>query len=324
MVSEECNFVFLKETGYTEMWGATREEDPIYSPYGNLIADIELSTRCSEGCPACYKSNVVKGKSMTLETFKKLFSKLPKTLTQIAFGIGSVNLCPDMFPIFAYCRENGIIPNVTINGRVTKAEALQLVNLCGAVAVSRYSNDQCYNAVELLTSMGLKQVNIHQLVAEETFESCLELVENTKSDPRLKHLNASVYLSVKRKGRGESYHPLSFEKKIQLYKVIQESKKGYGFDSCGSHSFLKYLELTNQKELEQYVEPCESSLYSFYIDVNGMGFPCSFTPGTKGWETGIDVLNCEDFLSQVWFDKRVVDWRNNLLNCQRSCPLYQI
>jgi MoaA/NifB/PqqE/SkfB family radical SAM enzyme len=323
MFSEDCSFAFNKLTGYTETWGKTIHDDPLYSPYGMIIADIEISTICGTRgklCPFCYKGATTKGESMSLETFKKLFSKLPKTLTQIAFGTGEIDSNPDTFEIFQYTRDQGVIPNVTINGRITKEEAEKLAKVCGAVAISNYNKNDCYGSVELLSSMGLKQVNIHQLASEETFSQCLELLQDTKTDERLKSVNAIVFLSLKKKGRGEGYHPLSFDKKVQLYKAIQEAKCGYGFDSCGSHQFLKYLEMTNQKELEQYVEPCESGLFSFYINVEGKGFPCSFTEEGEG----IDLLTIDDFLSEVWFNPEIVAWRNNLLACGRACPVYNV
>jgi MoaA/NifB/PqqE/SkfB family radical SAM enzyme len=327
LVSEECSYFFRKADGYTEVWGKTRKEDPLYSPYGNFIADIEISTICGTRgklCPFCYKQATQKGEYMPLDTFKKLFAKLPKTLTQIAFGTGEIDSNPDTFEIFQYTRDQGVIPNVTINGRITKEEAEKLSKVCGAVSISHYSDDTCYSAVEMLSNAGLKQVNIHQLVSLETEEQCKQVLLDAKTDPRLKGLGAIVFLSLKQRGRGEGYHVLPREKRFELFRLMQESKIGYGMDSCGASLFLSYIKATNQPELEQFIEPCESGLYSFYIDVEGRGYPCSFSPGTPGWETGIDVLNSSDFLQDVWFDKKVVEWREGLLKCSRSCPIYKV
>lgn len=46
LVSDVVNYYFNKETGFTATWGKTKEEDAIYSPFGPLIADIEISTIC--------------------------------------------------------------------------------------------------------------------------------------------------------------------------------------------------------------------------------------------------------------------------------------
>ncbi len=159
LASDTFNYVFDKTNGFTATWGKTEEDDPEYSPFGPTLLDIELSTICHKGCSFCYKSNNKNGKNMSFETFKILFSKFPKVLTQIAFGIGSIDVNPDLFPIIEYCRENGIIPNLTINGeRMSPRLYDRLAKTCGAVACSLYDFDTCYTAVGELTSrIGSKQ-----------------------------------------------------------------------------------------------------------------------------------------------------------------------
>jgi len=80
------NHFFDKETGLSMTWGKNKEDDPTYSPYGPLIADIEITDICfgpgGKVCDFCYKSNTPKGTYMTFETFKRLFEKLG-TLTNI-------------------------------------------------------------------------------------------------------------------------------------------------------------------------------------------------------------------------------------------------
>ena len=44
--SDQFNFNFCKKTGFTQIWGATKEEDVVVCP-APLIADIEISTICS-------------------------------------------------------------------------------------------------------------------------------------------------------------------------------------------------------------------------------------------------------------------------------------
>lgn len=88
------NYLFDKVTGNFMRWGRTQEEDPQFAPAPE-IADIEISTVCSGvspigPCKFCYKANTPVGTNMSLETFKKLFSTFPKTLTQIAAGIGDL------------------------------------------------------------------------------------------------------------------------------------------------------------------------------------------------------------------------------------------
>ena len=47
---------------------------------------------------------------------------------------------------------------------------------------------------------GMEQVNIHFMLAEETYDKCLEVLDDIKNDPRLKGVRALVILSLKKKG----------------------------------------------------------------------------------------------------------------------------
>jgi len=94
---------------------------------------------------------------MKINNIEKI-SKPVHFLGQIAFGVGDIDANPELFEMFKYCREVGVIPNVTINGdRLTDDIVTDLAALCGAVAVSRYNpSDVCYNAIDRLNASFLK------------------------------------------------------------------------------------------------------------------------------------------------------------------------
>ena len=54
--SENYNYIFDRETGFFARWGKTRDDDPIMSPFGPEILDIEVSTICNMGCTFCFPS----------------------------------------------------------------------------------------------------------------------------------------------------------------------------------------------------------------------------------------------------------------------------
>ena len=81
--SDSYNYNFDVRTGYFERWGKTKEDDPIYSPFGPEIWDAEVSEQCNgvnnKPCSFCYKSNVgSRGRNMTFDEFVTVFDKLPK------------------------------------------------------------------------------------------------------------------------------------------------------------------------------------------------------------------------------------------------------
>lgn len=339
IVSEDYNFHFDKKTGFFARWGKTQDEDPDFSPYGPEIADIEISTICSgvEGigpCTFCYKANTKNGTYMPFETFQKLFHNLPKTLTQIAFGIGDIEANPDMWKIFDYCRDNGIIPNVTVNGEgITDEIADKLVSKCGAIAVSVYDKNKSYDTVKKLTDRGMKQVNIHFMISEETYETALEILKDKTTDERLKLLNAVVLLSLKPKGRAkEKFHPLSQEKFNTLSQYALSNNIGVGMDSCSAVKFLDSIRGTDDfDKYNQYVEQCESTRMSSYFNVEGKFFPCSFIENqetsTGDWREGLDAVNTDNFLNDIWYNKKTIDFRHACIECNHnlvSCPHYKI
>jgi len=326
------NYDFDDITGKFSRWGLDKNDDPQFSPIGPELIDCEVSTIChginGKPCSHCYKSNTGIGENMSLETFRNIFHKLPNSVLQIAFGLGDLNANPDLLEIFWYCRDHNVVPNVTINGwGLTDAWVFKLAEDCGAIAVSRYDDKNvCYSAVEKLVAAGLKQVNIHQLVAEETYANCLETVHDIETDPRLKDLNAIVFLSLKKKGRGEGYTRMSQERFNTLVSYCLDNWIRFGFDSCSSGRFIRYLDRHPKydiikKQMKQSIEPCESTLFSAYINVRGDVLPCSFCEERLNEE---NLLKCDGLLQDVWYGEEFKWFRKVLIANERVCPIYEV
>lgn len=332
--SPEYNYNFNVKTGYFERWGKTVEEDPTYSPFGPEIWDAEVSEKChgvnNIPCPFCYKGNVGnKGRNTSYFDFIKMFDKLPKYdgipfLTQVAFGIGDIDSNPDLWLMMQYCRDNGVIPNITINGdRLTDRLVEKLVSFCGAISVSCYDDaNVCYDAVKRLTDAGMKYVNIHQMVSKETFNNCLSVVTSYLNDPRLEQLNAIVFLGLKQKGRGESYHVLDDSNFEFLIKYAMHGKVPIGFDSCSANKVSQvFKKMGIFEKYDQFIEPCESTAFSMYTSVDCRFFPCSFAEDVT---TGIDMLEVIDFQEQVWHNKLTCVERKRIMDNGRSCPYFEV
>lgn len=67
--SPNYKYAFNLNTGYFMRWGATLQDDPVISPFGPEICDIEISTICRQGCSFCFPSNT---KIQTLEGKKPI------------------------------------------------------------------------------------------------------------------------------------------------------------------------------------------------------------------------------------------------------------
>jgi MoaA/NifB/PqqE/SkfB family radical SAM enzyme len=318
------------KTGFTQTWGKTKEENPPYSPYGPIIWDAEVSEQCHMGCPFCYKSNVGNcGRNTSLEDFKTMFSKLPvyngvPYVTQCALGIGDIDANEELYDIMNFLRDNTVIPNITINGdRLTEYDVKMLVELTGAISVSCYSDKNiCYNAVKRLKDAGCKQVNIHQLISENTYENCIEVVKDYHHDDRLKDLNAIVFLGLKQKGRGDKYSPLDNNNFAYLIQLAMASKTPIGFDSCSANKVAEvFKQMGILKKYEGFIEPCESTAFSFYTSVDCKFFPCSFAEDVT---TGINMLDVVDFQKEIWHNKLTCIERKRIMDNNRSCPYFNV
>jgi hypothetical protein len=328
--SDSYNYYFNKDTGLFIRWGETHNDDPEWAPAPEIL-DLEVSTICNGigngPCKCCYKSNTAVGKNMSLESFKKLFHKIPTNLTQIAFGIGDIHANPDLYPIMEYCTTNNyntVVPNITINGYdMGPGDYATLAKFRGAVSVSRYNPPEvCYTAVNSLLDANVNQVNIHCILSNETLQDCLDTVDYVKSNERLKNKVAVVFLSLKQKGKRNTYTVIQDPIALQnFFKYIKESEIMFGFDSCGAPNVLRQHEQFGF--MKETIEPCESGLFSLYIDVDGIAYPCSFCEGESNEEIqvlkGLDALNCNDFIKDIWNNKDMYEWKNKLLNSSSTC-----
>lgn len=324
------NFGFYKKNGFFARWGRYKSHNPSYSPIGGEILDIEVTTICDGGCEWCYKSNTTNGKNMSFETFKSIINRMGPQLTQIAIGADShATSNPDIIRMAKYTRSIGVIPNITVSS-INEDMAKQLAEVMGAVSVSNYDKDTCYRSIELLRKYNLNQINMHFLLAEEQYDRCFSTLEDIKNRV-IPSLNAIIFMSLKKKGRGERLTPLEYKKYRKIVQYCLKNNIRFGFDSCGAKRFMDCVENHPQyKSFCMVVEPCEAACFSQYINVDNYFFPCSFMEGESQWGRGIDVLSCDDYLNDVWYYSRTVEFRNLLIKNNRNkhkcreCPMFSI
>lgn len=330
---------FGKNSGFNLRYGKTLKDDPAFCALGPEILDLEISVNgCiaipgSTNCRYCYKGNTTKAPTnMTFDTFKEIISRFPKNLSQIAFGITGLTTNPDMEKMFAYCRENGIIPNVTTVGADLTDEMLNvLCKYCGAVAVSCYTGakQHCYDTIKKIKDWAAEKfdrdlhVNMHIVVSKDNMNHVREVLNDIK-DGKVPGLKSVVLLRIKPKGRA-CHMDCTVNKDIyrELVNFCLNNNISFGFDSCSATPVMDVLKEIGMDELCDSAEPCESGLFSSYINVKGQYWNCSFAEGLTNFIQPINVLDYE-YVTDWWNGTELDKVRNNESPACKSCPIYNL
>lgn len=340
----DYNYYYNKITGETCRYGITIDCDPVMCNLGPEILDLEISVN---GCPTigganckyCYKNNTNADPiNMTYDTFVDIISRFPKNLSQIAFGITGMETNPDFPKMLQYCYENGITPNYTTSGAGITKEKLRDPNsqirkvlaatakYCGAVAVSCYTGNKqlCYQTMKLLhaVSLGKLHINMHIVLSKENMDHIFDVLNDIKND-KLQLMRNIVFLRIKPVGRAARMDTsLSIQEMAQVIEYCDNFNIGYGFDSCSAHNAIEIYKHQKRFDLIKYCEPCESSKFSSYINVNGIYWHCSFCENLKGYD-GINVLKYDNF-NTIWLGEEIEKFRNPETRVSKSCQAFDL
>lgn len=333
------NCFFSKKTGLNIRFGKEVDEDVEFCELGPEILDLEISVNgCvpvpgSTNCRYCYKNNTnAKPTNMSFETFKKIVDSFPINLSQIAFGITGLKTNPDLSKMFSYCREIGIIPNVTTVGADMDDDILDvLCEKCGAVAVSCYTGakELCYKTIKMIHDRAKEKfnrdmhVNMHIVVSKSNMDHLRDVLKDI-ADKKVDGLKSVVLLRIKPKGRAEKMDctvPYSIYEELVKYCI--DNSISFGFDSCSATPVMEVLKAMGKPELCASCEKCESSSLSAYINVLGQYWSCSFMEGREDVIKPINVLKYK--CSYEWWNSDSVKIVRRHTNCcKQSCPWYNL
>lgn len=339
LTDHHYNCFFDKLTGFNLRFGKTLEEDPTHCELGPEILDLEISVngcvpvKGSENCKYCYKNNTnKKPTNMTIDTFKQIIAKFPINLSQIAFGITGLQTNPDLPKMFEYCRQIGIIPNLTTVGAdLNPATKDMICKYAGACAVSCYTGakELCYKTIKELHDYASEtynrdlHVNMHIVVSKGNLEHVRDVLKDI-ADNKVPGLKSVVFLRIKPVGRASKIDcVVPAEIYTELVTFCMEHNIGFGFDSCSAASVMKVLTEMGRPELCSSCERCESSLLSSYINVNGEYCSCSFVENRHDVIKPLNVLDYPTF-TELWNSEPVKYVRQKTINCETSCPWYNL
>ena len=124
------NMYFRKSDGFTAKWGETFEEDPAYNPYGNEIADIEITKRCKgirnengvhTPCPWCFPAGTM---ITMMDGTKKPIEEIQvndKNLSMEFISTGNQFCQGDVKKLFERDYDGDLIVIELEDGRIIKA-----------------------------------------------------------------------------------------------------------------------------------------------------------------------------------------------------------
>ena len=249
-------------------------------------------------------------------------------LLQLAFGITNLTANPELLPICAFANKIGITPNITCHGKDEVSDSFLegLCNMCGAVSVSKYDKERTYNFIERLHYSGARQINMHLLVAEETYDDIQNTFIDMKNDKRLAFVDSVILLFLKQRGRGEGFHTISEEKANQMFKSALDNDIKFGFDICCSHRFRNFVNKYPNQDLNipNVYDFCDSSRFSGYTNTLGEYCPCSFIEDNGIWLNGPNVFKCHNFIDDIWNGEKQQLYRSVLLGNNNHCIYYEV
>lgn len=257
---------------------------------------VSITNRCSVGCDHCYMDSGQRDEGeMNTEQFKKAMKTLADMgVFHVALGGGEALERSDLFEIAAYCREIGLVPNLTTSGAVLSPEIAAKMSVFGQVNFSldgvgevsgvyrgRNIFNQVDRALKLLQSAGVP-AGINCVIGKDNFDGLDELCAYAKAAG----VNEIEFLRFKPSGRGIDLYQAkktTLEQNKQLIPLLQELTLKYDLKLRIDCSFVPMLCWHNPPKdiLESFATyGCEAGNVLMAARSDGRAGGCSFLPDT--------------------------------------------
>jgi radical SAM protein with 4Fe4S-binding SPASM domain len=257
------------------------------------LVDLQITNRCTMGCPQCYSSSTPDAEDMPLADAERLLRELAAAgVCQMAIGGGEPLLHPDIVRILELCRDLGIVANLTTTGIGLSPRVLDaMASSCGAVALSledvgegyavrrRMGFDAFEAALAKLLGRGLR-VGFQVTLSAQNLARLPAIIDYALT---VEGLYGVIFLAYKPVGRGDGYEtPLSAIPPDELYpwlrhafvRLSKHTKVGY--DCCLTPGIAGIDLDLGFSELD-LLEGCSAARTSVGIGVNLDVMPCTFT-----------------------------------------------
>jgi hypothetical protein len=324
ITSPRYNYVYNKKNNSFSRWGDTQNIDLMFALSPEIV-DLEISSKHEQSIS-----------NMTFSTFKIIFDKIPKFLTQIVFHISDTTTNPDLFKMMEYSRKYGIMTNCIYSGSdIIDDHISKMIKLCRSIVINLIDKEKTFQLINKLILNKMKNIYINFILSKQSLDEAFKLIDEIKE--RKMPVKAIIFSQYKSKEMEvDKFEPVT---SVDIYKKIIDYSRtkqvNILFDSCSCALWYKSIEKTDQENLANYGNQCESGIFNGFINYKGEFFPCSFIEGTNDWEEGLNILSAENFISDVWNHDRIKSWRINLYctvqNCCckfkrmcKKCPVYNV
>lgn len=283
---------FMRSLGYesSPLWESESTNQHFLSAPTEVHASV--TNRCPQQCEGCYmESKQSCENELTTEEWKQHLKTLRGMgVFHVALGGGEAFIREDFGELVSYCREIGLVPNLTTNGQAIGEREIVICKKMGQVNVSidgtgnHYaingragSFEEADSAVKALKMAGV-QVGINCVVSRKNYP----YIKNVVRYAVKRSLNEVEFLKYKPSGRGKlkyEEYALTQDMIRNFYPMLIKLSKKYNIELKIDCSFIPALVYHKpvKEELEKLaVTGCDGGNLLMSVRSNGTFAGCSF------------------------------------------------
>jgi radical SAM protein with 4Fe4S-binding SPASM domain len=323
---------YMKSVGYKDSPLWEKKKDYLSAP---TEVHFSITNRCGMHCPGCYVDSGTEAEDeLSFPQLKEVIDVLAeKGVFHIAFGGGEPTLHPQLIELAEYCREKGIVPNITTNGVAITEELAKRFSVFGQIHVSLDGLEEYYEkegsnkkfadidrGIRLLRKHN-EHVGLNVVMNKDNFEIIPEIAKYAEK----LHLEGILLLRYKPAGRAKKDYlekRLTEKQHIEFYELLLRLHKGYRINVCvdcscvplfsSHHIFKKALEFFS-------VNGCDAGNILIGVDPHGRMNACSFSSEDAGSIFMFD----ENWDANASFQK-FRNWTKNAKEPCKSCRYLSI
>ncbi|MBF0430588.1 MAG: radical SAM protein [Fibrobacteria bacterium] len=285
---------FMIELGY--------EDSPLWKQERNYLSaptevHFSVTNQCGQGCEGCYMDSGKAGdEELSTDALKTHFKTLRDMgVFHVALGGGEAFNRPDFREIVSWCKEIGLVPNLTCSGQIMSEDDISICKMMGQVNISLDGINEHYTingrkgdfkkadqAISALVKAGV-QTGINCVVSGKNYPFLEELVKYASQ----KKLNEVEFLRYKPSGRGKTQYAdyrLTQNMMKEFYPRLLDFSRKYKQEVKMDCSFIPSLVWHKPplEELEKLaVVGCDGGNMLMSVKSNGLYAGCSFVENNE-------------------------------------------